>query len=66
MKIHNRHDPSDKLALLQIHNMIPVFDEVISLLNIEAQDDKYKNLLYKEYEFLKINTGNIEKKAAKL
>lgn len=66
LKIHERTDSTNKLGMVQINNMIPVLDRVINLLDIEAQRNAYKDLLYKQYEFLKQHKAELEGKAGKL
>jgi protein AbiQ len=46
--------------------MIPVLDSEIAELNFDAQSDKYKRMLQKQYEFIKINRVEIIERAAKL
>lgn len=66
LKIHDRSDTSNKLGMIQLNNMLPVVDEVISLLDMEAQETKYRAMLYKQYEFLKHQESTLKKKADKL
>ncbi|MBB4406391.1 type III toxin-antitoxin system ToxN/AbiQ family toxin [Agrobacterium radiobacter] len=65
-KLHERTNPSNKLGMVALNNMIPVPDDQITELDIEAQDSKYKRLLYKQYEFIKANQTEIMGRAAKL
>jgi protein AbiQ len=62
-KLHERTDPLNKLGMIQLNNMIPVLDSEISLLDIESQRLNYKRMLYKQYEFIKINAHEIQKRA---
>lgn len=65
-KLHERGDPSKKLGMISLNNMIPVIDSEIQLLDIENQDRKYKQLLYKQYEFIKSKSEPIRENAKKL
>lgn len=65
-KLHERTNPDNKLGMIAINNMIPVLDQQLSELDIEAQDGKYKRLLYKQYEFIKVNQAEVMARAAKL
>lgn len=49
-----------------MNNMIPVPESEIAELDIEAQADAYKRLLYKQYEYIKANRAEILSRAAKL
>ena len=64
-KLHERIDPMNKLGMIQLNNMIPVLDSEIFLLDIESQNSRYKSMLNKQYEFIKIkeNTSEIQKRA---
>jgi protein AbiQ len=66
LKVYNRHDPSEKLGMVQINNMIPVTNDVISSLDFSTQDHKYRSLLQKQFDFLKHNEAKLTNKAEKL
>ncbi len=66
LKLHERTNPTNKLGMVQINNMIPVNDEVIALLDLASQPEPYKSMLYKQYEFLKQHKEVLEHKANKL
>jgi protein AbiQ len=65
-KLHERTDSTNKLGMIQLNNMIPVLDSEINLLDIENQHRSYKNMLYKQYEFIKINRDKIKDRANQL
>lgn len=65
-KLHERTNPANKLGMIALNYMIPVLDTQIALLDIEAQDARYKAMLYKQYEFIKSNRAEIGARAAKL
>ncbi len=52
--------------MIALNNMIPVPEGEIAELDIEAQADAYKRLLYKQYEYIKANRAEILSRAAKL
>ncbi len=66
MKLYERRDPSNKLGMIQINNMVPIIRSEIRLLDIENQQKPYKNMLYKQYEFIKTKIVKIQDKAIKL
>ena len=65
-KLHERGNPSNKLGMISLNNMIPILDSQISLLDLPAQQSSYKKLLYKQFEFIKSNSDEIKDRAAKL
>lgn len=65
-KLHERSNPDNKLGMIALNNMIPVPESEIAELDIEAQADAYKRLLYKQYEYIKANRAEILSRAAKL
>lgn len=65
-KLHERLNPDNKLGLIALTYMIPVPDSELTLLDIEAQSQRYKAMLYKQYEFIKANRKEIMLRAAKL
>ncbi|MEM9276100.1 MAG: type III toxin-antitoxin system ToxN/AbiQ family toxin [Cyanobacteria bacterium P01_F01_bin.143] len=65
-KLHERGNPDNKLGMIQFRYMIPVIDSEIQLLDIENQPEPYKSMLYKQFEFMKLRTNTILKKARRL
>jgi protein AbiQ len=65
-KLHERGNPSNKLGMISINNMIPVLNDQIIKLDIENQPYKYKSMLYKQYEFIKEKKDEIIFRANKL
>ncbi len=65
-KLHERLNPDNKLGMIALNYMIPVLDSEIAELDIEAQNDKYKRMLNKQYEFIKAHRTEIMERAAKL
>lgn len=55
-----------KLALINLNNMFPVFPSEISAMEFEEEEEKYKDLLEKEYQFVVSHQDAIIKKALKL
>jgi protein AbiQ len=66
LKIHERGNPENKLGIIQLNNMIPVLDSEIELFDLEAQEEKYKAMMYKQFEFIKTKEDEIRAKAEKL
>jgi protein AbiQ len=66
MKLHERGNPHNKLGMIQINNMIPIIRLEVQLLDIENQPEPYRSMLYKQYEYIKTKTDEIQKKAEKL
>lgn len=52
--------------MIQLNNMIPVIDSEIQLLDMNNQERRYKRMLYKQYEFIKTRTLEIQNKAREL
>jgi len=65
-KLHDKHEPANKLGMLQLNNMVPILDPVISVLDFHAQERKYRSLLTKQLEFIKSNQDAIATKAQNL
>lgn len=55
-----------KLALINLNNMFPVFPSEITYMDFEKEQEKYKDLLEKEYQFVDKEKETIMKKALKL
>jgi protein AbiQ len=65
-KLHEKGNPSNKLGMISLNNMIPILDTEITLLDMNAQEVRYQRLLYKQFEFIKANSDEIKDRAAKL
>ncbi|HAV1871900.1 TPA: type III toxin-antitoxin system ToxN/AbiQ family toxin [Enterobacter hormaechei subsp. steigerwaltii] len=65
-KLHERNNPDNKLGMVCLNNMLPVTDEVIELLDIDAQPARYQRMLYRQFEFIKLHVAEIETKAQNL
>jgi protein AbiQ len=65
-KLHERTNPANKLGMIALNYMIPVIDSQIALLDMDAQEARYKAMLYKQYEFIKSHRAEITARAAKL
>ncbi|MEO3479893.1 type III toxin-antitoxin system ToxN/AbiQ family toxin [Phaeobacter sp. CAU 1743] len=65
-KLHERGNPNNKLGMISLNNMIPVPDTEITLLDMASQSERYRRMLYKQYEFIKENAVEIKDRAAKL
>ncbi|MBQ4938338.1 MULTISPECIES: type III toxin-antitoxin system ToxN/AbiQ family toxin [Citrobacter freundii complex] len=65
-KLHERNNPENKLGMICLNNMLPVTDEVIELLDIDAQPKRYQKMLYRQFEFIKLHTDDIEARAQNL
>ncbi|EMD1174222.1 type III toxin-antitoxin system ToxN/AbiQ family toxin [Vibrio harveyi] len=65
-KLHEEGNPDNKLGMIQLNNMIPVTDCVISELDVDAQDEPYKRMLQRQIKFIKKNSEKITSRAEKL
>ncbi|MDH4845037.1 MULTISPECIES: type III toxin-antitoxin system ToxN/AbiQ family toxin [Pseudomonas] len=65
-KLHERTNPDNKLGLIALNYMVPVLDSELVELDIDAQEGRYKQMLYKQYEFIKANRQEIIDRATKL
>lgn len=65
-KLHEVGNPHNKLGMIQINNMIPVYDEVIELLNLDTLAPDYRNLLDLQRQFIRKNEPEVSERAAKL
>jgi len=65
-KIYNRKDGTEFLGVINLNYMIPVLDNEVTLLDVDNVDVKYKNLLKKQHEYIKIHQADIEARAIKL
>ena len=65
-KIYERTNPRNKLGMIKLNNMIPVLDSQLQLLDMNAQPSHYKNVLYKQYEFIGANALQITQRAERL
>lgn len=66
VKLHERRNPNNKLGMIQLNNMIPVSDQVITALDIANEDPRYQRMLYKQLEYIKTVKVDITDKAGKL
>ena len=55
-----------KLALINLNNMFPVFPSEITPVEFKNEEEKYKDLLEKEYRYVVSEQDTIIKKALKL
>ena len=62
-KLHEKNDTTKKLGIIHINNMIPVISTEIALVDFSTQQPRYRDLLIKQYDFIKANKANIVKKA---
>ncbi|RVU33242.1 type III toxin-antitoxin system ToxN/AbiQ family toxin [Rheinheimera riviphila] len=65
-KLHERTNPDNKLGLIALNYMIPVLDSELVEFDIEAQEHRYKQMLHRQYEFIKANRQEIIERASKL
>ena len=65
-KLHERTNPENKLGMICLNNMIPVLDAEIKELDIDAQEARYKRMLYLQFEFIKTKKTEIIDKAQRL
>lgn len=59
-------DEPKKLALINLNNMFPVFPSEITVIDFDDEEEKYKDLLEKEYRDVVSKQDRIIKKARKL
>ena len=63
----SRKDANDFLGVINLNYMIPYLASEVTLLDVDnIQDHKYKNLLQKQHEYIKISKEEISSKATKL
>jgi protein AbiQ len=65
-KLHERGNENNKLGIISLNNMVPVPDSELVLLDLDGQDEQYKRMLLKQYEFIKESRDEIARRAAKL
>jgi len=65
-KIHERSNPDNKLGAISLSSMIPVLESEITELDMGSLNPRYKRMLYKQFEFIKINSNEIEEQARRL
>jgi protein AbiQ len=65
-KLHEKNNPSNKLGMVHLNNMIPVIETEINGICFDDQVDSYKNLLTLQLAFIKENQEHIKKKANNL
>jgi len=66
LKLHERGNDANKLGMIQLSNMIPISDAVVIELDLLGQDEKYRNMMYKQLEFIKTRVQEIAEKTEKL
>lgn len=54
------------VSCLKINNMHPALESELTYIDFEEQTENYKRLLYKEYDYIKKNLGEIQSKAIAL
>lgn len=54
------------LGVINLNNMIPVVDCALFLLDVEKEDEKYRNILYGQIRFINSHAEEICTKARKL
>lgn len=65
-KIHEKGNPANKLGMIHLNNMIPVLDSEIKLIDLPAQEEKYKKLLEFQIAYIKSEQDTLKKRAEKL
>ena len=65
-KLHEDGNVDNKLGMIQLNNMIPVIDDVISELDVDSQAEPYKSMLQRQIKFIKKNSDKITGRAQKL
>lgn len=54
------------LGVINLNNMIPVVEDALSLLDVEKEEEKYRNILYGQIRFINSHAEEICAKARKL
>lgn len=65
-KIHEKGDPTNKLGMLQLNNMIPVLASEVTVVDFSTQDPKYRAMMRKQLDFITSNQEDVKAKAEKL
>ncbi len=65
-KLHEVGNSENKLGMIQINNMIPVYDDVIELLDLGALPRGYRNLLDLQRQFIRKHESEVSDRAARL
>ncbi|MCU1057701.1 hypothetical protein B9Y88_03615 [Stenotrophomonas maltophilia] len=65
-KLHERGNPDNKLGLISLNYMLPVPENALERFDLEGQEEKYKRMMYLQYEFIKANDVEILERALKL
>lgn len=65
-KLYEKGNPSNKLGMISLNNMIPIIESEISMINFSEQNKKYATLLTSQINFISSNQDDIVKKAEKL
>lgn len=63
-KLHEKRDATKKLGIVHINNMIPVIQTEITEISFGSQPQHYRDLLTKQYQFIKSTQGVLLKKAS--
>ena len=63
-KLHENGNPENILGLINLKFMFPIIDSEVSLIDMdEMPSSQYKNMLYKQLEFIRANSDKITKKS---
>lgn len=66
-KLHETGKPDNDLGLINLKFMFPIIESEVTLIELDDMPDtKYKKMLYKQLQFIRVNSENIVKKAALL
>ncbi|MFJ5350412.1 type III toxin-antitoxin system ToxN/AbiQ family toxin [Pectobacterium parvum] len=65
-KLYDAGEAGRGLGIINLNNMIPVIEEEITLLDLDAQSVDYKSLLQKQIEYIRKNKELIQLRAKKL
>lgn len=63
-KLHEVGNPSNELGLINIKFMFPIIDSEMTLIDLDNMpDNQYKNMLYNQLQFIRVNSDVIAKKS---
>jgi len=65
-KLYEKGNENNKLGLIHLNNMIPVLDIAITRVDISLQEERYKNLLNLQLDYIKANQDAVKIKALNL
>lgn len=65
-KLYEVGNPGNKLGLIALRYMIPVLDSEIKEVDLDTQVEPYKQMLQRQYAYIKANQAKIEALAGKL